>query len=144
VPTREQTDLVRASHELRLVLGRVIRRLRAEATLPLRVTTVLSRLEREGPLGTSDLAERERMRPQSMAETVKELEAEGWVRRDADPSDGRRQLVTLTAGGRKALAADRSRREDWLSETIAQRLTAREQETLVRAIELLARLTDEE
>jgi len=125
------------------VLGRLSRRLKAEAVHPIRLTSVLARLERDGPLGTSDLAERERMRPQSMAETVKELEAEGWATRHGDPSDGRRQLVTLTSAGRKALAADRSRREDWLGEAIARRLSHREQETLARAIELLARLADD-
>lgn len=133
-----------ASHELRTVLGRLIRRLRAEAALPMRQTTVLARLEREGPQSTSDLAERERMRPQSMAETVKELEAAGFVRRDADPTDGRRQLVALTPDGRQALKTDRSRREDWLARALAERLTAEERATLVRAIGLLERLTDEE
>lgn len=133
-----------ASHELRTVLGRLIRRLRAEAALPMRQTTVLARLEREGPQSTSDLAERERMRPQSMAETVKELEAAGFVRRDADPTDGRRQLVALTPDGRQALKTDRSRREDWLAHALAERLTAEERATLVRAIGLLERLTDEE
>jgi DNA-binding MarR family transcriptional regulator len=110
----------------------------------MRQTTVLARLEREGPQGTSDLAERERMRPQSMAETVKELEAAGFVRRSADPSDGRRQLIALTPDGHQALTADRSRREDWLASAIAARLTAKERETLVQAIALLGRLTDEE
>ena len=133
-----------ASHELRTVLGRLVRRLRAEAALPMRQTTVLARLEREGPQGTSDLAERERMRPQSMAETVKELEAAGFVRRDADPTDGRRQLVALTSAGQRALTADRSRREDWLASALSERLNANERETLMRAIVLLERLTDEE
>jgi DNA-binding MarR family transcriptional regulator len=133
-----------ASHELRTVLGRLIRRLRAEATLPLRQMTVLARLDREGRQSTSHLAERERMRPQSMAETVKELEAAGLVERRPDPTDGRRQLIDLTESGRRTLSADRSRREDWLARAIESRLTLREQETLVRATALLARLTDEE
>lgn len=140
--TGTKPDLLRAAHELRLVLGRIVRRMRAEATLPLNQTTVLSRLDRDGELSTSALAERERMRPQSMAQTVKDLEAAGLVAGHGDPSDARRVLLTLTAAGRKALLTDRSRREDWLSGAIEQRLTAKEQETLVRAIELLDRLAD--
>ena len=142
--TTRDTELAEATHELRTVIGRLVRRLRAEAVMPMRQTTVLARIEREGPLSTSDLAERERMRPQSMAETVKELEAAGLVRRDADPSDGRKQLVALTPDGHQALKTDRSRREDWLASAIATRLNARERETLVRAIGLLERLTAEE
>ncbi len=137
-------NVARASHELRLVLGRLVRRLRAHSGMPLNQATVLGRLDREGPLGTSDLAERERMRPQSMAETVKDLEAAGLVQRAADPNDGRRLLITLTTEGRKTLAAARSQREDWLAEAIEAQLSTREQETLMRAIALLQRLTDDE
>jgi DNA-binding MarR family transcriptional regulator len=132
----------RTSHELQLVLGRLVRRLRAENTVPLRHATVLSRLEREGPLGTSDLAQRERMRPQSMAETIKELENDGLVHREADPSDGRRMLIALTATGRELVRRERARREEWLATAIARELTAREQETLGRATDLLRRLAD--
>ncbi|HZQ81535.1 MAG TPA: MarR family transcriptional regulator [Gaiellaceae bacterium] len=131
------------AHELRLVLGRLVRRLRAEAILPLNQTTVLARLERDGELSTSALADRERMRPQSMAQTVKDLESAGLVSRHGDPSDARRMLVSLTTAGRKALGADRERREDWLSRAIETELTAREQETLARSVELLRRLAGE-
>ena len=52
--------------------------------------TVLGRLDREGPASISDLAAAERMRPQSMAQTVRDLEAAGLVSRRPDPDDGRR------------------------------------------------------
>jgi DNA-binding MarR family transcriptional regulator len=135
-------ELPRTSHELQLVLGRLVRRLRAENTVSLRLAAVLSRLEREGPLGTSDLAQRERMRPQSMAETIKELEADELVRREADPTDGRRMLIALTPKGRDLVRRERARREEWLATAIARELTGREQETLARATELLRRLAD--
>jgi DNA-binding MarR family transcriptional regulator len=142
VVTSRQADLARTSEDLRIVLGRLVRRLRAENTLPLRHATVLARLEREGPIGTSDLAQLERMRPQSMAETIKELEGDGLVMRDADPTDGRRMLIALTRTGRDTLHGDRARREEWLATAIARELTSREQETLARATELLSRLAD--
>jgi DNA-binding MarR family transcriptional regulator len=139
---KHSAELARTSQDLQIVLGRLVRRLRAENTLPLRHATVLSRLEREGPLGTSDLAQRERMRPQSMAETIKELEGEGLVMRDADPTDGRRWLIALTTTGRETVLRDRARREEWLATSIARELTSREQETLARAVALLSRLAD--
>ena len=130
------------SHELQLVLGRLVRRLRAENTLPLRHATVLGLLDREGPLGASDLAQRERMRPQSMAETVKELEADGLVHRAPDPTDGRRVTIALTTEGREKVRRNRARREEWLAQAIARELSAREEETLSRAVVLLRRLAD--
>jgi DNA-binding MarR family transcriptional regulator len=125
-----------------MVLGRLVRRLRAENTVPLRHATVLSRLEREGPLGTSDLAQRERMRPQSMAETIKELEGDGLVLREDDPTDGRRMLIALTSAGRDLVRRERARREEWLATVIARELTSRERKTLARATDLLRRLAD--
>jgi DNA-binding MarR family transcriptional regulator len=138
----QSAELTRTSQDLRIVLGRLVRRLRVENTLPLRHATVLARIERDGPLGTSDLAQRERMRPQSMAETIKELVVEGFVMRDADPTDGRRWLIALTTTGRATLLRDRARREEWLATAIARELTSREQETLARAVSLLSRLAD--
>jgi DNA-binding MarR family transcriptional regulator len=134
------SDVTRAASELRIVLGRLVRRLRVENALPLTQGTVLARLERDGPQTTSALAAGERMRPQSMAQTVKELEAGGLVVRRPHAQDRRRLLVELTDRGRRALTGDRTRREGWLAETIAGQLTPDEQQTLVRAIALLARL----
>jgi DNA-binding MarR family transcriptional regulator len=131
--------------ELRVVLGRLIRRLRAErGGIPLGQITVLGRLERGGPTGISALATAERVRPQSMASTVAALEAAGLVTRRADPGDGRRALIELTAPGREALLADRRRREDWLADAIARDLSARERRLLADATALLARLAADE
>ena len=134
-------DLTRSASELRIVLGQLVRRLRAEHTFSISQGVVLARLDREGPQTTSALATAERVRPQSMAQTVAELQSAGLVSRTPDPTDGRRVLIELTAGGRDALAADRRRREGWLAEAMAAELTPEEQETLIRAVPLLRRLT---
>jgi DNA-binding MarR family transcriptional regulator len=131
--------------DLRVVLGQLIRRLRAaRGGIPLGQITVLGRLERGGPTGISALATAERVRPQSMASTVAALEAAGLVTRRADPGDGRRALIELTAPGREALLADRRRREDWLADAIARDLSARERRLLGEATALLARLAEGE
>ena len=122
------------------MLGQLVRRLRSEHRLPLSHGTVLARLEREGPATTSGLAAGERVRPQSMAQTVAELEAEGFVTRTPDPVDRRRVAIAVTDTGRAALAEDRARREGWLAEAIATELTPEEQDVLVRAVPLLRRL----
>ena len=139
MPTRTEP----IAHELRETLGRLIRRLRAEpGQLPVGQATVLARLDREGPASTSDLAAAERMRPQSMAQTVRELAAAGLVSRRPDPADGRRALVELTPSGRQTLHDARARREGWLTEVLEREFSADERRTLREALALLRRLAD--
>lgn len=128
--------------DLRVVVGRTIRRLRAEQTYGLTQIAVLGRLDREGPQPTGMLARYEGVRPQSMSQTVAELEAAGLVTRSPDQSDGRRSLVGLTEAGRAALHEDRLHRDGFLAEVIAERLSDQERELLRRAVELLARISD--
>lgn len=134
------SEIVGAASELRIVLGHLVRRLRREYSFPVGQASVLGRLDREGPLTASDLAVAERVRPQSMAQTVSELEAAGLIGRRPDKDDRRRVLIDLTARGRERLHEDRRRREGWLAEAIAAELTAEEQETLIEALPLLRRL----
>lgn len=130
------------AHELRETVGRIVRRLRAEPGPPAGQLSVLGRLDRHGPAGISDLAAAERMRPQSMAQTVRELEAALLVSRRPDPDDARRAFVELTPAGRETLEATRAAREDWLSQTLERELDAGERELLRRALTLLRRVAD--
>ena len=135
-------NIALVASDLRVVLGRLVRRLRAEHRFPLSHGTALGRLDREGPQSTSDLALAERVRPQSMAQTLGDLETDGLIRRRPDPDDGRRTLIELTAAGREALQDDRRHREGWLARAIDEEFSAEEQEVLARAVELLRRLTE--
>jgi DNA-binding MarR family transcriptional regulator len=135
-----RTDPAIVASELREVLGRLVRRLRAEHRFPLTHGAVLGELDRYGPQGVSDLAKVERVRPQSMAQTVSELEADGLVERRPDPVDRRRALVQLTKQGRAALHADRRAREGWLAQAIEGDLSPSERKILAEAVELLRRL----
>jgi DNA-binding MarR family transcriptional regulator len=138
-----KADPVLTATELREVLGRLVRRLRAEDTTPFSHGVILGRLDRTGPQSVSDLAAAERVRPQSMAETVKELEADGLVCRRPDPHDRRRALLELTERGDVALQGMRHRREGWLATAIARDLSSDEQAVLRDAVELLKRLTEQ-
>lgn len=128
--------------DLRLVLGQLMRRLRAEHTFSLSQGAVLGRLDREGPQGTVELAAAERVRPQSMGQTLAELEAQGLIARRPHETDRRRTVIELTDQGRRVLAEDRKRRVGWLGEAIEQDLSAEEQELLARAVQLLSRLAE--
>jgi DNA-binding MarR family transcriptional regulator len=135
-------DTTRLASELRIALGRLVRRLRAEHRFSLSQGAVLGRLDREGSVSIGDLALAERVRPQSMTQIVSDLEACGLIARRADPADGRRALVELTERGLRTLQEDRRQREGWLARAIAEDLSPAEQRVLVRALELLARLAE--
>jgi DNA-binding MarR family transcriptional regulator len=140
MPARTDPALVASEH--RVVLGQLMRRLRAEHGFPLSHGAVLGRLDREGARSVSDLAAAERVRPQSMAQTVGDLEADDLVERRPDPADGRRVLISLTRTGREVLEADRRHREGWLARGIADDLGVEEQRVLRDAVELLRRLAE--
>ena len=135
------TQVVQGASELRLVLGQLVRRLRAEYSFPVAQASVLSRLDREGAQTASALAAAEHVRPQSMAQTLAELETAGLIARRPDPGDGRRIPVELTEAGRERVLEGRGRREDWLVAAIAAELDPEEQRTLLAAIPLLRRLS---
>jgi DNA-binding MarR family transcriptional regulator len=134
-------QVVKGAGELRLVLGQLVRRLRAEYSFPVAQATVLSLLDREGPQTASALAAAERVRPQSMAQTLAELEAAGLIERRPDPGDRRSSQIELTKQGRDRVLEGRGRREDWLAAAIAAELSPEEQRTLLAAVPLLQRLT---
>ena len=122
--------------------GGVVRRLRAEPGPSVGRLAVLGRLDRDGPSSISDLAAGERMRPQSMAQTVHDLESAGLVSRRPDPADGRRAFVELTAAGLDLLQTTRARRETWLTEALERELDADERALLHEALALLSRIAD--
>jgi DNA-binding MarR family transcriptional regulator len=126
-----------------MVLGQLIRRLRSEHRFSLSQGSVLGRLDREGTKSIGDLAVAERVRPQSMTQTISDLEGEGLIARRADPADGRRILVELTEQGHQTLQADRRQREGWLAHAIAEDLSPREQRVLTQALGLLRRLAED-
>jgi DNA-binding MarR family transcriptional regulator len=134
------TRASRSASELRIVIGQLVRRLRTENSFSVSQATVLARLQREGPQTTSALAAAERVRPQSMAHTIAELQAGDFIARRPHPLDRRQILIELTDQGHKKLIEDRQRREGWLAQAIATELSPEEQAILNQVVPLIRRL----
>ena len=105
--------------------------------------SVLLRLEMDSSATVSNLARAEGMRPQSMSAIVAPLQESGLVSGTPDPKDGRQTLMSLTPKCKKWLQEGRDVRQDWLATTISQKLSVHEQEKLLVAVELLARLVED-
>lgn len=141
VPAQTETDVALLAADLRGVMGQLIRRLRKENLFPLNQASVLGRLDRCGSQSVSDLAAAERVRPQSMAQTVGDLEADGLIERKPDPGDRRRALVILTAAGKSRIEADRRAREGWLVKAFEE-LPETDLAAIESAVEILRRVAD--
>jgi DNA-binding MarR family transcriptional regulator len=129
--------------ELRTGVGLLLRRLRqipAEGELTLPESSALARLDRYGPASSSELAKREQISPQSMGATIAALEARGLVRRDADPDDGRRQILSPTEAGHAALRGRRNAKTELMAAALDAEFSAEELERLRAAAPLIERL----
>ncbi|WP_297899625.1 MarR family transcriptional regulator [Metallibacterium sp.] len=141
----ETARAVAVAGELRVVVGKLIRRLREQAQpgdFTWSQMSVLGRLERDGPATVTTLARAEGVRPQSMGATVAVLQEAGLVHGAADPADGRQTILSLTPACREMIKANRAAREDWLFRAIRTNLATAEQKELANAVELLKRLVD--
>jgi DNA-binding MarR family transcriptional regulator len=130
---------------LQIAVGRLVRRLRqthVPGDLTLSEASVLSRLDRDGPTTSSELANDERVKPQAMGTTIQTLEQRALVSRAPDPDDGRRVVITITPEGRRLLTDRRSLKTHALAEAIGH-LTDNEQRALNEAARLLDKLAEQ-
>lgn len=140
-----EASAVRAAREVRVVFGRLRRRLRelaaAEDLTPSQIS-VLTRLDKSGPGTASQLAAAERVRPQSMAATLAVLEQHALIVRRPDPADGRRQVVSLTDEGLARVQGGRQARQEWLARELDHGFSEEEREAIIRGLGLLDRLNE--
>ncbi|MFT4122972.1 MAG: MarR family transcriptional regulator [Microbacteriaceae bacterium] len=132
------------SAELRLVIGRLSRRIRqerAEGEVSDGQRAVLFRLHDAGPQTLGALAEHERVTPPSMNRTVGVLVERGYLSRRPATDDARRVTIELTETGRRWARETRRRRDEWFAVRLAA-LEPAERELLERAAPVLRKLAD--
>ena len=143
---KQKDDVGKVASALRGSVARLMRRLRLERperALSLFKLSILGMLYRGGPVTATDLAARERIRPQSLTRLLADLEEQGFVSREPDREDRRRLLIVITPEGKKALIANVRQQEAWLAAVMTRRLSPAERELLLHASLLLDRLTEE-
>ena len=143
----DATSPPQLASDLRLAIGRVARRLRrtyvdAGRGVSFLELAVLQRLERTGPAAPGRLAGDEGVTSAAVAATLTSLESQGLVRRERDPEDRRRVVVTITASGGKTLQARESSSIDRV-EAVLSTLTVAERSRLAAAVPLLERIATE-
>lgn len=145
-PGTTVADPAEVGAALRLVVGRIVRKLRqgksAVSDVTLSEGSVLARLDRDGPDSPGSLAALEGVRPQAMATTLAALEERGLVSRSQDPADGRRAVMTITAAGRKVVADRRSVSVRRLVDALEREFTEAERKKLHSVLPLLDRLAE--
>jgi len=99
---------------------------------------LLATLEDSGPASQAALGRRSGIHLSNMVATINELADRGLVERAPDPSDRRRNIISLTAAGRRQLR----RLEKQLAECQDELLAPLSLEERQRLTELLSRLLD--
>ena len=129
---------------LRYAITRLSRRLRQSSlggVSPAQASmlAVVSRLKRPS-LG--DLAAAEQVSPPSVTRLVRDMERLGLIARVADDLDRRCTRVTITAQGRRELAAIRRRKDEFLERALAA-LPAADRRRASELAELLETILDQ-
>jgi DNA-binding MarR family transcriptional regulator len=138
-------EVEEAAAALYLSVGLFKRRLRqlpAPGELSLPESAALRKLERGGPATVTALAKAEQISAQSMGATLSGLETRGLVRRQSDPADGRRAVMSITEAGLSALSDKRSARIGQLARALAAGFTPEEISQLMAAAPLIERLAE--
>ena len=121
---------------------RRLRQLSAPGELSRPESAALRKLERGGPATVTALARAEQISAQSMGATLSTLEARGMVKRQSDPADGRRAVMSVTESGLSALSDKRNARIAQLTQALAAGFTAEEMGQLMAAAPLIERLAE--
>jgi DNA-binding MarR family transcriptional regulator len=140
-------DTPQVAAELTMAMSRLRARLRLESSAPVRSWTwsqlsTLRRIIEHGPTTAAALAQAEHVRPQSIAETIAALKADGLVATAPDPTDGRKSLLTATTRGHEVADSVIAQREEWLTQALDAVATPAERELLAKATTILTKLAD--
>ena len=123
-----------------LRLAREMRQAAQDGELTGSALILLGSLHRGGATSAVELARREGLQPQSLSRLLARLDKLGLIVRSVDPADARRHVIAITQAGTNMLMRQMVKRRDWLTDRMAERLSAVERGALAEAAELMLRL----
>jgi len=135
-------DLQSLATDLRVVIGRLARRLRTERgshSLTVSQISALVSLEQYGPVSPTSLAHIERVKPPSMTKIIASLIAGDLAKKTPHESDGRQSLIAITEKGQDILDIDRLNKDVWLAKAMSS-LDNTEKADILKAITALEHL----
>ncbi|MEE4542774.1 MarR family transcriptional regulator [Streptomyces sp. V4-01] len=132
---------------LRLIVARLYRQLAQASSDDLDLTyaqlSALARVQAHGPVRLGELAALEQVAAPSLTRTLRPLAAAGLISKEADPTDGRSLLVSITAEGGAHLDRIRRARSELLARRMS-RLSPEQSDTLLAALPVLELLLTEQ
>ncbi|MCU1643746.1 MAG: putative HTH-type transcriptional regulator [Nocardia sp.] len=139
-------DQLTEAADLYHTIGRLLRLLRTSGDLGQLspgAASALASVARGGPMRLSDLANIERVSAPTMSRMVTGLEKAGYIVRDADPEDGRAQLLSATSRAHDLVTGLTSARIQRFAAAMA-RLDAPQREALKGSLGTLIEALDQE
>lgn len=140
--TDDMNDVDGAAARLRAVFRLLLRRAETISGpgAPTRSEqAVLAWLDEKGEMTPGALSAVQKVRPQTMGQTLDSLDRRRWIKRTPHPRDRRQVLISLRPTGQKALAKGRSLRQAWLVSELSK-LESRDQKNLMSALDILERI----
>lgn len=139
-------DLDARAYQFSLLVENLVRRLRsASAATPGAISSAtasaLGRLEQDGPLKVTRLAQVQGVSQPAMTQLVDRVVKAGLARRTIPDDDRRSVFVEITPSGIDAVAARRRERSGHLHD-LMQTLTVEERAAIITALPALERLTE--
>jgi DNA-binding MarR family transcriptional regulator len=143
-----QLDTLHLATELRTVVTRLVKKLRAHSPtrekLSLTERSVVRLLDQHPHLLPSELAEMEKVTTQSMSQILRHLTERGYVLRQPSPTDRRKVHIVLSDAGRHLLQTARHERDEWLHTILTEQCSAAELVALQQALPVLTKLVASE
>jgi DNA-binding MarR family transcriptional regulator len=132
---------------MRTVLHRLIKVLRKhtrnDALLSLTERSTMGLLYQHKELLPSELAQIEKVTTQSMSQVINHLFELNYIYKNPSGDDKRKVLLSLAPSGVAYIEQSRLEKQEWLARTLHQRVSAKEKETLMEAMEVLTKLIDD-
>lgn len=136
-----EAEAHRLADDLRRSISGFVRAIRQDTgTTRSAQSETLDTLDRLGPMNVAALAETRGVTHQTMRLVVAQLETSGLVKQEANPSDRRSRLVSMSSAGREALTRERMARTSRIADAIRNHLSPDERDLIRAATAILDRL----